>query len=128
MQFVVQEHHDPARHFDFHLEKDGVYKSWTSHKWLPDRPGVERVVVQDEDHDLIFGSFEGTIPEGQYGAGRFQVWDQGDYVCRAWDETEILVALKGKKLNGEYRLAWAPHLGQRYWLIEKLGDVREGSQ
>ncbi|MDM8007541.1 MAG: DNA polymerase ligase N-terminal domain-containing protein [Phycisphaerae bacterium] len=122
MQFVVQEHHDGARHFDLRLEKDGVYKSWTAHQRLPDRPGIERVVTQAEDCDLIFGSFEGTIPDGQY-AGKVQIWDQGDYICHEWGDTEIRVDLKGKKLNGQYALVGAPHLGKRYWVIEKRGPA-----
>ena len=127
MRFVVQEHHDRTHHFDLRLEKDGIYKNWTAHQRLPDRPGIERLVTQVEDCDLIVGSFEGTIPDGEH-AGQVRIWDQGEYVCHEWGETEIRVDLKGKKLNGEYALVRAPHLGERYWLIEKRGGIREASR
>jgi len=124
MRFVVQEHHARTHHFALRLEKAGVYKSWSVFQRLPDRPGMHRVATKVEDQDLIFGSFEGTIPDGEY-AGRIRILDQGDYVCLEWGDTEIHVDLRGRKLNGEYRLVWAPHLGERYWLIEKCGDVHD---
>ena len=123
MRFVVQEHHAHTHHFEFRLEKDGVYKSWAVYQRLPDRPGSHRLAIQVEDRDLIFGSFEGTIPDGEY-AGQIRIWDQGDCVCQEWGANEIRVDLKGQKLNGEYGLVWAPHLGERYWLIEKRGGGR----
>ena len=127
MRFVVQEHRARTHHFEFLLEKGGVYKSWAVYQWLPDRLGTHRLATQVEDHDLIFGSFEGTIPDGEY-AGQIRIWDQGDYVCQEWEADEIRVDLKGQKLNGEYELVRAPHLGERYWLIEKLGALREASR
>lgn len=83
-RFVVQEHHARTHHFDFRLEKDGVFKSWAVPKGLPTEPGVKRLAVEVEDHDLAFGDFEGTMPEGQYGGGAVTVWNRGEFTADEW--------------------------------------------
>lgn len=128
MRFVVQEHHARTHHFDFRLEKDGVYKSWAVPKGLPHRPGIRRLAIQVADHDLAFGSFEGTIADGEYGAGQVRIWDQGDYVCQEWSDEKIRVDLEGQKLKGEYSLIRTRHIGEHHWLIQKLRSVRETSR
>ena len=128
MRFVVQEHHARTHHFDFRLEHADVYKSWAVPKGLPDRPGIRRLAIQVEDHDLAFGTFEGTIAEGEYGAGQVAIWDQGDYVCREWGEDKIRIDLEGQKLKGEYGLIRTRHLGKRHWLIQKLRSAGEASR
>jgi bifunctional non-homologous end joining protein LigD len=77
LRFIVQEHHARTHHFDLRLEKDGVLKSWAVPKGLPDTPGMKRLAIQVEDHDLTFVDFEAVLPEGQYGAEGKRNWDRG---------------------------------------------------
>ena len=99
MKFVVQEHHARNLHWDFRLEEDGVLKSWAVPKGMPTTKGEKRLAIPVEDHPLDYGTFEGTIPEGNYGAGIVKIWDKGTYVG---DTT--MFELHGQKLRGSYKI------------------------
>jgi bifunctional non-homologous end joining protein LigD len=99
--FVIQEHHARRLHFDFRLEHDGVLVSWAIPKGIPTEPKKNHLAVQTEDHPLEYGSFEGVIPRGEYGAGEVTIWDAGTYDLEKWrDGEEVIVTLHGQEGGG----------------------------
>jgi DNA ligase D-like protein (predicted ligase)/DNA ligase D-like protein (predicted 3'-phosphoesterase) len=119
--FVVHEHHARHLHYDLRLERDGVLKSWAVPKGIPESPGQKHLAVAVEDHPLDYGHFEGTIPEGEYGAGTVSIWDNGTYQVKQWDEQKIEVIFHGKRLDGLYVLVRFKRAGKDEWLIFKSG-------
>ena len=102
--FVIQEHHARNLHYDLRLEIEGALKSWAVPKEPPEEPGIKRLAIQTEDHPLNYADFEGTIPEGQYGAGKVKIWDKGRFIPEKITEKEILFRLEGKRMKGDYVL------------------------
>jgi DNA ligase D-like protein (predicted ligase)/DNA ligase D-like protein (predicted 3'-phosphoesterase) len=117
--FVVHEHHARHLHWDLRMERDGVLKSWAVPKGIPEETGVKHLAVATEDHPLEYLTFEGTIPEGQYGAGTEAIWDTGTYEAIAWDEGKIELAFHGNRLSGRYVLVRFKRAGEKDWLIFK---------
>ena len=115
-RFVIQEHRARRLHYDFRLERDGVLVSWAVPKNLPDTASVNHLAVHTEDHPLEYATFEGTIPEGQYGGGTVAVWDTGTYTAekfrvgtdgaegKAGKGGEVIVDLHGARISGRYAL------------------------
>lgn len=106
-RFVIQRHKakKAGEHFDLRLENDeGAMSSWSIPKHhLPS--GKEKLLaVKTEDHPLEYRTFEGTIPEGEYGAGEVEIYDSGTYDDIEWGKTKIVFQLKGKKEKGTYKL------------------------
>jgi DNA ligase D-like protein (predicted ligase)/DNA ligase D-like protein (predicted 3'-phosphoesterase) len=121
--FVVQEHHARRLHYDLRLEKNGVLKSWAVPKGIPEQPGEKRLAVETEDHPLEYRSFEGTIPEGQYGAGTVKIFDRGTYETKAWRENMVEFTFHGQRLRGRYVLARFKKAGEKQWLILKAKET-----
>jgi bifunctional non-homologous end joining protein LigD len=121
--FVIQEHHASSLHWDFRLERDGVLASWALPKGLPLTPAENHLAVQVEDHPLEYGSFAGTIPAGEYGAGAVSIWDQGTYECEKWRPDEVMVVLHGTRVEGRYVLF--PTRG-RNWMIHRMDPPADG--
>jgi DNA ligase D-like protein (predicted ligase)/DNA ligase D-like protein (predicted polymerase)/DNA ligase D-like protein (predicted 3'-phosphoesterase) len=103
-RFVIQEHHARRLHYDLRLERDGVLVSWAVPKNLPDTPSVNHLAVHTEDHPLEYLTFHGTIPKGEYGAGKMIIWDAGTYETEKFDDHEVIITLHGEKIDGRYAL------------------------
>lgn len=125
-RFVVQEHHARTHHYDFRLEKDGVFRSWAVPKGIPEAAGVRRLAVQVPDHPLAWGAFEGTMPEGQYGAGSVAIWDEGTYELLEWTDEAIRFVLHGRRIRGPYSLVRFRNKGPRDWLLFRRNETEEG--
>ncbi|NHV99680.1 MAG: hypothetical protein HA496_08585 [Thaumarchaeota archaeon] len=117
--YVVQKHAATHLHYDLRLEMDGVLKSWAIPKEPEDKPGVKRLAIQVEDHPLEYSEFEGVIPEGQYGAGRVEKWDYGDYELVKKTDRSIEVEIHGNRLNGRFILTKFDRAGENAWLFFK---------
>ena len=115
-RFVVHRHEATRLHWDLRLERDGVLKSWAVPKEPPASPGVKRLAVEVEDHDLDYIDFEGEIPEGEYGAGTVSVWDGGTYDLLSEHGRRMKIEFQGKRLRGEYVLV---PLEGKNWLLFK---------
>jgi bifunctional non-homologous end joining protein LigD len=129
--FVIQEHHARRLHWDFRLEHDGVLVSWALPKGEPQDVKENHLAVQTEDHPLEYGSFEGTIATGEYGAGEVTIWDSGTYELEKWrDGKEVIVVLHGEQ-RGSRRVALI-HTGHgdgkaaQNWLIHRMKDQDDG--
>lgn len=128
LSFVIQEHHASRLHWDFRLEHDGVLVSWALPRGVPTDPGRNHLAVQTEDHPLEYGTFEGTIPKGQYGAGDVTIWDSGTYELEKWrDGKEVIATLHGSR-HGTHRYALIQTGGRggddaNNWLIHLMKDA-----
>ena len=128
MKFVVHEHHSTRLHYDFRLEIGGVLKSWAIPRGPSMNPADKRLAVMVEDHPLDYGSFEGIIPKGHYGAGAVLIWDSGEFQLEEDPETalkkgRLSFSLDGKKLKGSFSLMLMKGRGTgKEWLLIKKRD------
>lgn len=123
--YVIHEHASRRLHWDLRLERGGVLKSWAIPKEPPVEVGVKRLAVAVEDHPLAYGTFEGEIPRGSYGAGAVRIWDSGKYEPLELKEGKWVLAIRGRRLAGRYCLIrLRPREGEarESWLFFKIGD------
>ena len=116
-RFVLHEHFASHHHFDFRLEREGVLKSWAVPKGLPEKSGERRLAILVEDHPLDYIDFQGTIPEGQYGAGEVTIKDTGTYELLFWRDDRIEVLLHGQAFAGKSVLIRFKKAGEKEWLV-----------
>ena len=115
--FVIHIHHASHLHYDLRLEMKGVLRSWAVPKEPSTDPAVKRLAVAVEDHPLSYANFEGTLPEGSYGAGEVKIWDSGKLDIVDEKEGKLVFNLHGRKLNGAFALVRLK--GGKNWLFFK---------
>jgi len=134
--FAVQRHEASKSHYDFRLEMDGVLKSWTVPKGPSMVSGERRLAVHVEDHPLAYAKFFGEIPEGNYGAGVVDIWDNGTYqptepddkltdeklLLRQYGEGDLMFDLDGLQLKGAFALVLVNDWADKNWLLIKKED------
>lgn len=120
--FVIHKHHARSLHWDLRLEMNSVLKSWAVPKEPPKTKGIKRLAIKVEDHPLEYAKFKGTIPEGYYGAGKVEIWDNGTYELIEKDSKKIEIKLHGKKLKGNYVLVKTEYGAkpEKSWLLIKV--------
>jgi bifunctional non-homologous end joining protein LigD len=130
LEFCVQRHHATHLHYDLRLEVAGALKSWAVPKGPTLDPSEKRLAMMVEDHPIEYGSFEGVIPKGNYGAGSVMLWDRGSYELLGDASAEEQLArgdfkfhLRGKKLAGDFALVKMKRAKGNEWLLLKKKDV-----
>jgi bifunctional non-homologous end joining protein LigD len=146
LTFVIQQHRATRMHWDFRLEVDGVLASWAVPRGPSLNPADKRMAAHVEDHPFDYGSFEGIIPEGNYGAGEVIVWDNGTYTPDedgeySWGDKDegnrrmregiadgkLSFTLRGKKLRGSWtlvRMGGKRNTAGKDWLLIKHRDAQ----
>lgn len=136
LAFVVQRHKASHLHYDFRLEMGGTLKSWAVPKGPSLNPHDKRLAMMVEDHPYEYRKFEGIIPEGNYGAGIVEIWDEGAFSDlensdKETAEKKLKAGLKagslkfilyGKKLKGEFALVKLKGKQENAWLLIKHKD------
>ena len=125
-RFVIHEHHARNLHFDLRLEIGGVLKSWAVPKGVSLDPADRRLAVAVPDHSMQYGSYEGTLAEGTYGAGEVRIWDEGEYDTDSdpqgqYEKGKLVFEFYGTKLRGEFTLV-KMHNQEKNWLLIKKDD------
>jgi bifunctional non-homologous end joining protein LigD len=114
LDFVIQKHAASHLHYDLRLELDGVMKSWAVPKGPAPDPSIKRLAMQVEDHPIEYNTFEGTIPQGEYGGGTVMLWDRGWYepekgggedgVREGYRKGDLKIVFHGKRMKGSWVL------------------------
>ncbi|MGH2756541.1 MAG: DNA polymerase ligase N-terminal domain-containing protein, partial [Actinomycetota bacterium] len=128
--FVIHQHHATRLHYDLRLEMlngdTPVLVSWAVPRNLPWTPGEVHLAVHVEDHPFDYGSFSGSIPKGQYGAGEVRIFDNGTYEVLEQEPGKLTFRLKGERMNGVWHLFKTRKKGEdtKDWLVRIREDER----
>jgi bifunctional non-homologous end joining protein LigD len=134
-RFIVQKHDATRLHWDFRLEIDGVLKSWAVTRGPSLDPADKRLAVRTEDHPLSYATFEGTIPQDEYGGGTVMLWDEGTWApikgksAKDLDKGHLHFILNGERMKGEWLLIRLKPRGKEKrenWLLRKIDDAEAG--
>src|SRR5215469_14884929 len=134
-RFFIQRHSARRLHYDLRLEMDGALRSWALPHGPTLDPSIKRLAVQVEDHPMEYGNFEGTIPSGNYGAGKVTLWDRGTYEwlgpktpAQQWESGDLKIRFHGRRIVGEFALVRTKRAKGKDWLLIKKKDfaVQEG--
>ncbi|MBN2479638.1 MAG: hypothetical protein JXA94_05370 [Parachlamydiales bacterium] len=133
--FVVQKHWAKNLHYDFRIQIGRSLRSWAVPKGMPKKNGDKRLAVLTENHPLEYAKFEGTIPEGQYGAGKVKIVDFGFFenikkdknkkeisLSKSFKSGQVEVFLKGSKIKGPYALI--RYKDEKTWLLIKMKKIK----
>lgn len=122
--YVLHEHDASNHHYDLRLEFDNVLKSWAVPKGPPEEE--KHLAIQTDDHSLSYASFEGTIPEDQYGGGTVEIYDRGTFDTIDKQADKIVFRLHGEKLQGEYVLVtFREEDGKQMWLWTEAANMEK---
>ena len=129
LRYLIQKHDATRLHYDFRLELDGVLLSWAVTKGPSINPADKRLAIRTEDHPLSYGTFEGTIPKGQYGGGTVMLWDDGTWEPKGdpgagLQKGHLSFTLHGARLKGDWDLVRMHGDGKKEnWLLIKVKDA-----
>jgi len=134
-RYVIQKHGARRLHYDLRLELDGVMKSWAVTRGPSLDPAEKRLAVHVEDHPIEYNTFEGTIPEGEYGGGTVMIWDRGHWIAegdphRGYAKGHLDFVLEGEKLHGRWhlvRMRGRDRDRHENWLLIKGNDAESKS-
>ena len=120
--FVIHEHDATNLHWDLRLEMGGMLKSWAVPKQPPRTKEIKRLAIQVQDHLRSYANFQGTIPEGEYGAGKVKIWDRGKFHLIEKKKDKIEFELNGIKMKGKYVLIKTAYGNkpEKSWLFFKV--------
>jgi len=129
-RYVIQKHAARRLHYDLRLELDGVMKSWAVTRGPSLDPNEKRLAVHVEDHPIEYNTFEGTIPQGEYGGGTVMIWDRGRWIPdgdphKGYAKGHLIFDLDGEKLHGRWhlvRMRPRPNEKRENWLLIKAKD------
>jgi len=127
LRFVIQKHAASHLHFDLRLELDGVMKSWAVPKGPSTDPSVKRLAMQVEDHPIDYNTFEGTIPQGEYGGGTVMLWDEGTYTADGVEPGDAEDVLRDAYERGDLKVTFFGERMRGSWALVRMKYNRDGS-